>query len=69
MMKVCVRQEKLLLEKNKRRCFLSYSMRMLVWFFFFFYKKRWDGVTERDWFLDSRQKHLQILLIFAVGSY
>ena len=42
---------------------------VFFFFFFFFNKKRWDRVMERDRFLDSRQKHLQILLIFAVGSY
>lgn len=48
MMKVCVRQEKLLLEKNKRRCFLSYSMRMLVWFFFFFFLQKEMGWSNRE---------------------
>lgn len=49
---------------------LQHENACVVFFsFFFFNKERWDRVTERDRFLDSRQKHLQILLIFAVGSY
>lgn len=48
---------------------LQHENACVVLFCFVLNKKRWDGVTERDRFLDSRQKHLQILLIFAVGSY